>query len=71
MVENSIERVQRVWIQSVLSENVASEVALQRRKAKAISPITFENELNQPVAKSADTVVKNYRKVQRRASIQK
>jgi len=55
-----MKRVQRIWIKSVPFENRARELTLQCRKTKTISSITLENKPNQPIAESADAVVKNY-----------
>src|SRR5260370_3893320 len=59
MIQHQIDRIQRVWIQTVALKYIPSEVTLERGEAELIVSVALQDELNESVAQSADAVIEN------------
>lgn len=56
---DDIDGIKIVGVDAVTSQHLACEVTLQRREAEAVTLVTLEDELNEMIAQSANTIVKN------------
>ena len=50
MSPDDVDGVQIVGIEAVPRQHLACEIALQRREAKAVVPVTLEDELDEVIA---------------------
>lgn len=61
MVDDDIKRIQIAGVDAVMGEDAGGESTLQPRKTKIRIVIAAENELDEAVAESADTIVEKDR----------
>ena len=59
IVEDNVESIQSVWVESMAFEDRARDSALQGSETKTIFAITLQDELDEAVAESADAVVED------------
>ena len=59
MALDDIDGIQIIGVDAVTSQHLPCEVTLQRREAEAVVLVTLEDELNEMIAQSANTIVKN------------